>query len=133
MPELVCVDPEKVPQVWPFVSTLIEAAYARGGFGDFGSIRDDVAAARALLWLVWDGKDVLAASITQVSIENADKICTIAACGGHDKARWLHLISEIEKYAKGEGCARVRICGRRGWTKALDDYRVRAIVLEKAL
>ena len=111
---------------------MIEAAFERG-FGDFATVEADVRAVRSLLWLAWDGKEVLSASVTQIAIENGDKICTIVACGGHDKAKWLNLISGIENYAKEEGCARVRICGRRGWTKALEDYRVRAIVLEKAL
>ncbi len=126
----VCVDPSKVSQVWPFVSLLIKRAMERGT-GDFQSVEEDVKAGRALLWLAWDSVNVLAAAVTQLTTHNSLKVCTIVACGGEDRERWLFLIGTLENYAKDEACARVRIIGRRGWTKALEGYRVRSVILEK--
>lgn len=99
--------------------------------GDFAGIEQDVHSAMALLWLAWDGETVLAAAVTQLTNHNGLKVCTIVACGGEDRVRWLYLIGKLEEHAKDEGCARVRICGRRGWTKALEGYRVRSVILEK--
>lgn len=105
----------------------------RGGLSDFASVEQDVKTNLALLWLAWDGATVLAAAVTQLTENNGLKVCTIVACGGNDRGRWLHLISKLEEHARDEGCARVRICGRRGWTKALEGYRVRSVILEKAI
>ena len=41
--------------------------------------------------------------------------------------------NEIEAYAKAEGCACVRIYGRKGWARVLKDYQVEQIVLERQL
>jgi hypothetical protein len=128
---VVCVEPSKVSQVWPFVAHLIKSAMVRGGLSDFGSVEQDVKQNLALLWLVWDGEKVMAAAVTQLTTNNGLKVCTIVACGGEHRERWLFLIGKLEDHARDEGCARVRICGRRGWTKALDGYRVRSVILEK--
>jgi hypothetical protein len=61
------------------------------------------------------------------------KVCVIIACGGIDMPRWLPLIEGIEKYARAEGCAAVRIVGRKGWARVLPDYRVHRVVLERKL
>ncbi len=100
--------------------------------GDFQSVEADVHASASLLWLAWDGEKVHAAAVTQLTNHNDLKICTIVACGGEERTRWLYLIGKLEEHARDEGCARVRICGRRGWTKALEGYRVRSVILEKA-
>jgi hypothetical protein len=128
---VVCVEPSKVEQVWPFVAHLIKSAMTRGGMSDFASVEQDVKTNLALLWLVWDGEKVMAAAVTQINTLNDRKIYTIVACGGEQRERWLFLISKLEEHARDEGCARVRICGRRGWTKALEGYRVRSVILEK--
>lgn len=85
-----------------------------------------------LLWTAWDGR-VLGAWVTQVSSANGVKVCTIVACGGQSLARWRHLIWAVEDHAKQAGCAAVRIIGRKGWLRALDGFRQRAVVLEKEL
>ena len=41
-------------------------------------------------------------------------------------------ISE-EDFAKAEGCAAMRVKGRRGWARVLKGYRVKSITLEKEL
>jgi hypothetical protein len=61
------------------------------------------------------------------------KLCTIVACGGHGFERFGGLIGGLERFARAEGCARVRICGRRGWARRLPDYFVKRVILEKEL
>lgn len=100
---------------------------------DFASVEADVKSNLALLWLAWDGAKVWAAAVTQITSNNEDKTYTIVACGGEDRTRWMFLIDKLEEHARDEGCARVRINGRRGWTKALEGYRVRSVILEKGL
>jgi hypothetical protein len=41
------------------------------------------------------------------------------------------LLEGLESHAKAEGCAAMRVYGRRGWGKLLKDYRVTRVLLEK--
>jgi hypothetical protein len=86
-----------------------------------------------LLWLAWDGDSILAAAVTELAAVDGGKLCTILACGGRDLARVAPLAAGLERYARDEGCARIRICGRRGWARVLAGYRVTRVVIEKNL
>jgi len=41
-PQLVCVDPARVPKIWPHVAHLVRRAMERGGVGDFGAVEASV-------------------------------------------------------------------------------------------
>jgi hypothetical protein len=81
-----------------------------------------------LLWLAVSDH-IEAAATTHLS----RNVCTLTACSGHQRERWLPLFKKIEKYAKDEGCTAMRIFGRKGWERVLDGYHVEHVVLEKAL
>src|SRR5215467_14883209 len=42
-------------------------------------------------------------------------------------------IAGLEAYGRREGCAAMRIYGRRGWRKLLPEYRTTRVLLEKPL
>jgi hypothetical protein len=105
----------------------------RGGISDFSAVERDVLGGGALLWLAWDGEEIVAAAVTELSLVRGRKLCTIVACGGRARRRWLHLLAELETFARREGCEATRICGRRGWTRVLPDYRATRVILEKEL
>lgn len=134
-PDLICVPPDIVPQVWPFVSGLMWVAVKKGGLSSFAPIQDDVLNGRSLLWIAWGGDTtkVEAAGISQITETEWRKVCTIVAVAGKQMERWLSLLGQIESYAKQEGCTGMRIMGRRGWEKVLPDYHVKRIVIEKVL
>ena len=54
-------------------------------------------------------------------------------CAGRQLLRSRHLIGTIEQFARAEGCARVRMQGRRGWRRVFKDYSEPFITLEKNL
>lgn len=130
MVDLVCVPPKDVVLVWGHTRPLILEA-ARRGAGDIFAIEAGLLNGPDLLWLAWDGEKVLAAAVTSLGIVNNDKICTIVACGGDGWASFGHLIEGLEKFAKDEGCKRVRINGRPGWRRALSGYRTTQVTIEK--
>lgn len=105
----------------------------RGDLGLSKSVKDDVLWGRALIWLVWDKPHLAGAVVTQVSEVESGKVCTIVAAGGEGLLRSLPLLSQIEDYAKKEGCRSMRVMGRRGWVRALRGYRTARVVLEKEL
>lgn len=132
-PELVCVDPRRIDEVWPPVRHFIQEALKRGDMGRFDHIEADVLAGDALLWLVWCKPYIEAAVVTQIVQTEKSRVCMIQACGGSRMGRWLDLIGQIEAYAKTEGCRCVRILGRRGWARVLKNYRETKIVLERQI
>jgi hypothetical protein len=131
--DLICVPPDRVGEVWPQAERHIRQAMFRGGLGDFETVKRSVLAGQSLLWLAHHGSIIIAAAVTSLEINNGIKACLIVACGGFEWCRFGHLLGDIEKYAKAEGCARVRIIGRKGWGALLPEYSVTRHVFEKAL
>lgn len=131
--ELVCVDPEHVQNIWPFVAPLLCRATAKTGLSAFAEIERDILGGRALLWIAWDGAAIEAAASTGLQQTDGGKVCVITACAGLNMVTWLPLIARIEAYARDEGCRCVRIFGRKGWVRVLDGYRQTHAVIDKRL
>lgn len=135
--DLICVDPGWVQEIWPLVAPMLRRATARTGLSAFQDVESEVLCGRALLWLAVrreaNGLEILAAASTRLQETDASKVCVITACAGSDMPRWLGLLDGIESFARKEGCASVRIYGRKGWLRALDGYEQRHVVIEKEL
>jgi hypothetical protein len=142
---LICIDPAQVREFWPHVAPLIEAAMRKGRLTNYVDVERDVLAGGALVWIAWNGENIKAAAVTEIASANGERFCTIVACGAQtslrslrkldcdDRRQWLPLIAGLETYARAEGCAAMRIYGRRGWLKLLPDYRTSRVLLEKEL
>jgi hypothetical protein len=122
--KLVCVNPDKIAAIWPQVSHFIHAAFVTGlGDDTAETVKADLDAARALLWVVWDGKGLIAAATTKLLLlPNGKKQCLVTSCAGRELHRWIGFIAELEAYAKSEGCATFRMMGRHGWKSWLREY-----------
>ncbi len=128
---LICVDPAQAAEFWPFVASLIERACKRGLY-DYAGAERSVLAGTALLWLAWNG-EIAAAATTELHKINGRKLCFIAALGGTNRGRWLHLIGGIEDFARAEGCEATVIMGRPGWKRVLPSYKMRGAIIERML
>lgn len=135
--ELICVDPKQVHLIWPSVAPLLRKAIERTGLSAFAEVENDILRGNALLWLAVSGEGgaaaIEAAASTSLQQTDAGKVCVITACAGANMARWLPLIDHIEAYAKEEGCACVRIFGRKGWLRVLGGYKESHIIMDKDL
>lgn len=129
--DLICVDPKDINQIWPQARDMIRAAIERTGLSEFADIECDVLSGDQFLWLAISDH-IEAAATTQLVKSSTGPVCILVACSGHQRDRWLPLLSKIEKYAKDEG-ARMRIYGRKGWERVLDGYRLEHVILEKVL
>ena len=128
-----CIPRAQIDEAWPGVAKLIEEAYKSS---DENVPPDTLAQLRMghrQLWVVWDGRQVLAAALTRIIVLRSCLACQITACGGHDGDRWINLISRIEEWAKAEGCGKVQVEGRLGWERKLPKYTRARIVLELEL
>jgi hypothetical protein len=130
---LICIDPAQVHEFWPYVAPLIKAAMQKGRLSDYADVEHSVRNGNALLWIAWNGETIKAAAVTELGVANGEKFCTVVACGGHERRQWLHLLAGLETYGKAEGCAAMRMYGRRGWLRLLPEYRATRVLLEKAL
>lgn len=133
--QAICIEPIRVHQFWPLARDLIRSAMERANITEFADVEGDVLSgdSHTLLWLAWDGKTVLAAAVTQLSLINHDQFCTILGCGGNSRGEWMHLIGDLERYARNEGCKSMRIWGRKGWERELPTYKPSRVMLEKEL
>lgn len=131
--QLVCVDPERVHEIWPSVAPLLKQAIARTGLAVFAMIERDILEGSSLLWIVWNGESIEAAASTSLQQTDAGKVCVITACAGSGMTRWVSLTRGIEAYAQVEGCCCVRIFGRKGWSRVLDGYEQTYAIIDKRL
>src|SRR6266702_7601875 len=131
--QLVCVDPERVHEIWPSVAPLLKRAVARTGLAEFATIERDILEGPSLLWIAWNGEGIEAAASTSLQQTDAGKVCVITACAGSGMTRWVSLIRGIEAYAQAEGSYCVRIFGRKGWGRVLDGYEQTHAIIDKRL
>jgi hypothetical protein len=130
--ETVCVDPDRVAEIWPHVRGYIAAAVDRCRNATEQDIAEALSLQQALLWVRTDGERLEAACVTQL-IETPDGLaCDVMACGGRCED-WQAAFAPIEAYANDEGCTTVRIEGREGWKRLFPDYRLSSITLTKRL
>lgn len=131
----VCVDPARIPDIWPFAREFILSARKRVGMTtDEPLMLAHMISGKVLLWIAWgrEGK-LLAAVQTMLEQGSEGPICHIMSAGGVQMKRWLHLMENIESYAKSAGCVRTYIEGRCGWQRALRRYKPVGVILEKDL
>jgi GNAT superfamily N-acetyltransferase len=131
--ELVCINPARIHEIWPHVRQLLEKACRRTGLNAFADFEADILAGRSLVWVAWNGHAIEAAAATVLINSDFGKVCVITLCAGRKMSRWVKLIDRIEAYARDEGCARIRIFGRKGWLRVLETYELRHVVMDKAL
>ncbi|MBN9497861.1 MAG: hypothetical protein J0H39_13980 [Alphaproteobacteria bacterium] len=121
-------------RAWPLVRAHIErTAETSAGEMTADDIKARIASGDFQLWIVLDGADLLATVLTEVVSYPQRKVCFIVGCVGEHRVKWIHLIAEIEDWARLQGCATSRIRARKGWVKVLPDYKIAHIVLERAL
>lgn len=131
--DLICIDPARIHEIWPHVRPLFEQACRATGLNAFADFEADIISGRSLVWLAWSGAAIEAAAATALVNSDIGKVCVITLCAGQGMRRWLKLIERIETYAKDEGCARIRIFGRKGWLRVLDGFGARHLVMDKRL
>jgi hypothetical protein len=126
---LLCVRPDLAVQCWPLAREYIYSAMQKVGLQDARDVEHSVLSGNSLLWIAADGTDVKGAVVTSL----VGDVCEIVACGSDDIASTVHLIADLEDYARRNGCRAMRIIGRKGWARRLDGYKPRAVILEKEL
>jgi hypothetical protein len=131
--QLLAVDPSLVAGIWPHTRPLVKRAIDRTDLCDFDHIEREVLSGLQQLWIGWNGTAIQVAAVTQLVIVANTKVCILVACAGANRKGWLPLLAGLEQFARNEGCAALRIIGRKGWSRVLEDYPVKYVVMEKEL
>lgn len=135
-----CVEPGTAHQVWPRVADMIEVGYAAGDDFMPDDILERIRYGKLLLWIAIDdvNGEIYAAMTTELVRMRSGLVCWMCQCGGDRMIDWSRFHTEIEEYAKKEGCVKVALRGRAGargqcgWERVLG-YKVRTVQLEKTL
>jgi hypothetical protein len=110
----------QVEAVWPLITQWLGALDER--FPPWWRLADPKAKCRsghAQLWLIRDDAAIKGAVITQITTDAA-RVAEVALVVGEDMESWLHLIDDLEHWARREGCvAMIATAAREGWVRAL--------------
>jgi hypothetical protein len=128
VPSLVLIPQEDVNGVWPLVEPFISAAAERGEYSS-ELLWSWATSGEAQLWMAWSDHCEAAAVTTRLPGD----ICLIAALGGKESGRWMPLLSDLEAWAKQQGCIAMRAWARKGWARKLKDYEMSRVILDKKL
>lgn len=131
--ELLCVAPSMVAKFWPIVEPMLRRAYDEVDELMPSDLPDALSEGKLLLWISAPDGKILAALVTALLPRPSGLACKLMVCGGTDMAIWLGNHTQIEAYAKAEGCTKLFAEGRLAWNRVLPGYEAKRIVLEKRL
>ena len=120
----------QVPKVWPYVSDYIEKACGVSPDLTSNELFDRCNCFETQLWVVYSRNQETfhGAGITKLAQdEDQNLVCTIITYASDRKLNirsWLHLVEEVESWARLERCKRIEIHGRKGWLRALRGYKL---------
>lgn len=128
------VPADMLSAAWPYVLPHIEKmAEATRGKLTTDDMRARIAGEECQLWVALEGKELLATLVTEIVVYPQRKVARIVGCVGEHRAKWIHLLGQIQDWARANGCAAMEIVARKGWAKALPDFQLTHVLLEADL
>lgn len=134
--ELVGIRSDRLEHFWPLIRDYVAEAIERSdGKYEVTDILNALLARDMQAWAVTDGEKIDALVLTEIVSYPRQREARILACTGSDARQWVHLISDIEAWAKANGCARLEPIARPGWEKYLKPlgFKRTHVVLTKEL
>ncbi len=120
---------EHIEEIWSLVVPLFEAAKSEEPF-KAEDYKQDCLRGKYVLWM---GRNGQVAVMLEVSDYHNGKQCDIVALVGSELPSWIDELKEIEAWATRVGCSRMKLTGRPGWKKVLEDYTLKEIIMVKSL
>ena len=122
-------------QVWPDISSWISGVVERSdGRWSVELIAKQFLSGNWQLWVVWDGEAVAAVIGTEIYVEGTGmNLARVVFTTGTGAAKWTHLLSDIEDWARDQGAVKLEMMARKGWAKHLPAYKMTHVLLEKDL
>ena len=132
---LLCVDPDRIMEVWPMVRDMIDESYAACGEITPPDLPQWLSDGKGQMWISVYGEMIVAVLTTSLVPMRNGLGLRMISCGGSRLDIWKDCHKQIEEFAKAEGCDRILSEGRPGWSRVLgiDGYKVTRVTLEKRL
>ena len=140
--KLVAIPIEELDKVWSLVEKDIKNALAYSGqLTDSDFVYETAKQGKFQVWVIWDKDEKITANkyygvvVTEIIQRKYGKVCHVYIVTGRQMSKWQHLISEVEKFAKEEGCKMMELIARPGWQKVYNNhgYKRTHVVLEKQI
>lgn len=110
----------RMDRVWHHAAPFILVGMTVAPELRIDDIVDGLADESIQLWLVLDKMEIIGAFLTSIERDKGDWVVSLYALGGSGARGWLATCDRMmETFAKHEGAARVRMCGRKAWTRLL--------------
>ncbi len=139
---LVRIPIQELDKVWSMIEKDIKSALAYSSqLTDSDFVFDLAKEGKFQIWVLWDKEQkkteqkYFGVVVTELIKRKFGKVCHIYIMTGRQRNKWQHLISEVENFAKEEGCKMMELIARPGWQKVLNlfDYKRTHVVLEKEI
>ena len=128
---LVPIGPDLLMRYVRPVAQLLAPALERGGDMTATDMFREVVGNNLQLWAIEQGPQVVGAVVTRLAARPRRRVATVLYVGGVNMSDWLHLLEQIEAWAKAVGASRMEVVGRKGWKRVLPGYRADSVVLSK--
>tara|TARA_R100000008_G_scaffold45173_1_gene26494 strand:- start:857 stop:1384 length:528 start_codon:yes stop_codon:yes gene_type:complete len=126
--------PEEVEDFWPLVVDHLQKAVPHS---EGEVLPEDMLPSLVMgdmqLWFAVEEKKITAAMVTQIIPYPRKKILRILSIGGEGFSRWYKHMPKVEMFAKTVGCSGIEAWGRKGWLKALPDWKCSYHILTKEI
>lgn len=122
-----------IEEWWPRIEPILRRATDRTESDlTTAELHARARAGNVILWVAIDDGLIVAAMATTEIVVRGERTAFILAMSGTGEGKWIEpLLADLERIALASGIKRIRLCGRKGWARALPDYRITSIVLEK--
>ena len=127
---------DQIEPVWHKIRPLIADAVTHSdGKYEVLDILSALLARDMQAWAITKGDEIVAIVITEIINYPRKKECRVLAVDGEGAKEWVHLVSEIEAWAKANGCQSIEPIARPGWEKLMKPlgYKRTHIILSKEL
>ena len=128
------LEAEDIDLVWKDVVPLIEKAlqHAEGELVP-GDIKKHLDKGDLRLWVALEGKETIAAMVTEVIQYPRKKIVRVITLAGKNMDMWYDFLPMIEGYAIRNGCSSLEAWSRKGMARKLKDWKHSYDIITKDL
>lgn len=132
--QIVAVDRKSVKKIWGVAQALLQRSYEHSELEMPPTLFAELCWDKRKLWLIVEREEeIVGAVLTAMYDLKGGRMLKIEHLAGERLMEWIHLRSEIERFAKDHGCDKVLSEARPGWVPLLPDYRTTAVIVEKRL
>ena len=128
------LEAEDIDLVWGDVVPLIEKAlqHAEGELVP-GDIKKHLDKGDRRLWVALEGKETIAAMVTELIQYPRKKIVRVITLAGKNMDMWYDFLPMIEGYAIRNGCSSLEAWSRNGMARKLKDWKHSYDIITKDL